>query len=130
VQLRGSEITMRNDTGEELTFPPRFMLLDVQRIYFPWLVQDGELRADGTYEGVVSEEHVVEIVRDGRLVERRFARLDGQPPGSITVRYEWEQADWLGPSRAVLDNGWFGYQLAIATLAETRLAPEQESREP
>jgi hypothetical protein len=127
VVLRGQAISLRNETDRELPFPPRFMLLDVQRVSFPWLAADGAVRADGTYEGVVDEERVVETVRGGRLVERRFTRLDGRPQGTITVRYEWGQPDWLGPTRAVLENGWFGYGLAIDTLAETRLPPEDDA---
>jgi hypothetical protein len=99
------------------------MLLDVQRVYFPWLAEDAATRGDGEYAGVVGEERVVESVRGGRLVERRFTRVDGRPAGTIAVRYEWGRDDWHGPSRAVLENGWFGYGLAIDTLAETRLPP-------
>jgi hypothetical protein len=130
VQLAGLEISLRNETDQELPFPPRFMLLDVQRTYFPWLAHDGQVRADGDYEGVVADERVLESVRDGRLVQRRFTRLDGRPAGEIRVRYEWGRDDWRGPSRAVLENGWFGYRLEIDTLAETLLAPADDPLAP
>jgi hypothetical protein len=123
IQMRGPHISSRNETDEDMPFPPRFMLLDVQRVFFPWLAEDGAAREDGLYEGNIEGERVVETVRGGRLVERCFSRLDGRPEGEITIRYEWGQEAWKGPSRAVLDNGWFGYGLAIETLAETELPP-------
>jgi hypothetical protein len=123
VRLDGLEISVHNPAGEELPFPPRFLLLDVQRTFYPWLAQGATEREDGTYEGVVGGERVVEVVRDGRLVERRFTREDGRPEGVLAVRYEWAHDDWRGPSRAVLDNGWFGYRLDIVTVDETALPP-------
>ena len=114
----GIRVEQRGD--ERLGVPPRFVLLDVQRTFFPWL---GEAAADGERAGRVADEEVRERWRDGRLVERTFARVDGEPAGEIAITYEWGRADWAAPTRAVLDNGWFGYRLTIDTHAETRLAP-------
>lgn len=114
IALRDSGIEFHNETGQELPFPPRFILLDVQRVFYPWL-------PEGQHEGLVGGERVVEVVVDGRLAERRFTRLDGQPAGTITIRYEWGPDEWTAPVRAELDNGWFGYRLTVVTLAETRL---------
>ena len=50
-----------------------------------------------------------------------FERLDQQPQGMITIHYEWGQAEWALPTRTVLNNGWFGYELTIVTHSETRL---------
>jgi hypothetical protein len=130
VRLHGLEISKSDPAGEELPFPPRFLLLDVQRTFYPWLAEDGAARGDGTFEGVVAGERVVEVVRDGRLVERRFTREDGEPQGVIRVAYEWAHDGWRGPSRAVLDNGWFGYRLDIVTLAETPLPPADAADAP
>ena len=104
---------------DPLVFPPRFILLDVQRVFYPWL---GEPVDNGERVGNVDGERVRETWQGGRLQQRSFTRNDGTPPGDITIRYAWDRADWQAPTRAVLDNGWFGYSLTIETHSETRLA--------
>ena len=123
ITLRGTTIEMQNNGPEELPFPPRFILLDVQRAFYPWLPGSGGARSDGQHEAIVDGEHVVESWLDGRLMERRFARVDGQPRGTIAIRYQWDRADWIAPVRTVMDNGWFGYRLTVETLEETLLEP-------
>ena len=122
VELRGDAITHHAPAGEELPFPPRFLLLDVERVFFPWLA--AEPASDGERAAVVGEERVVEQVQGGRVRERRFTRLDGRPRGTIVVRYDWSEGDGAAASQAELDNGWFGYRLSIRTLQETPLPPE------
>ncbi|MFO1076620.1 MAG: DUF3261 domain-containing protein [Planctomycetota bacterium] len=113
--LQDGAIAVTNNTAMELPFPPRFILLDVQRAFYPWLAGDSD-------DGVVDGEHVVQRRDDrGRLVERRFRRVEGPPAGEIVVRYEWGNPEWAAPTRAELDNGWFGYRLTVDTHAETRL---------
>jgi hypothetical protein len=118
---RGEELEYRNESGEELPVPPRFILLDIQRAFFPWLAETGAPRADGEHAGVMGDERVVEVVAGGRLLERRFTRLRGPPDGAIAIRYEWGPDGAVAPARAVLDNGWFGYRLTIDTQRETLL---------
>ncbi|MCB9877039.1 MAG: DUF3261 domain-containing protein [Planctomycetes bacterium] len=105
---------------EQMVIPPRFILLDVQRAFYPWLPA-------GTLEGDVGDEHVTER-RDGdRLLERTFVRRSGEPAGAITVTCSWSADRSVdgevhhAPGRVVLDNGWFGYRLTIDTIAETLL---------
>lgn len=118
---RGKDVSFENHTDLHLPFPPRFVLLDVQRAFFPWLPADAA--ADGERTAVVGGEQIVEVLAAGRLVERRFTRLDGKPAGTIVVRYEWAPDDTgrVAPKRTVLDNGWFGYRMTVDTHAETRL---------
>lgn len=123
VLLKGEEIEFRNETGEPMPFPPRFIVLDVQRTFFPWVFGPEGAPQDGEHDGRIGEEQVREVWKAGRLVERRFTRGDGQPDGTIAIRYEWDNADWWAPTRAILDNGWFGYRLTVDTLEETRLPP-------
>ena len=125
--VRGERFEFENRTDDELPIPPRFMLLDAQRVFFPWLALPGGALDDGEHEGLIAGERVVERWQDGRLMERRFTRTDGQPPGEITIRYAWERPGWIGPTRATVDNSWFGYGLVIETLEETRLAPASAS---
>lgn len=130
VLLRGEEIEVQNRGGEALPFPARFVLLDVQRVYFPWLSDDGGARPDGVYTGTMGDEQIEEVVREGRLRERRFTRLDGHPAGTIRIEYTWGQDGWLGPTRASLENGWFGYRLTLETLRETRLPDPSPAPDP
>lgn len=122
----GRELATNLAAGLELPIPPRFVMLDVQRAFFPWGPVD-LTRADGETMCEVEGERVRELVRDGRVVRRTFERLDGRPAGVIAVELEWGNAQWLAPTRAVLDNGWLGYRLEITTHAETRLARDSES---
>lgn len=119
--LNGTEVELQNPTDQELPFPPRFILLDVQRTFYPWL--EPAIGGDGARYGTVGDERVQELWRDGRLLERRFTRLDGEPAGAITITYDWRgvEAQRVAPMRAVLDNGWFDYRLAVDTHTETRL---------
>jgi hypothetical protein len=129
----GFAIVWRNGTlelvdrmPEELPFPPRFVLLDVQRAFYPWLTP-ASAPPDGVRTGVVYGERIRETWRAGELVERTFERVDGIPAGVISIRYQREHADWIAASRVVLENGWFGYRLEIETHAETRLEPASDS---
>ena len=129
-------IDVVNNIPEQMVIPPRFILLDVQRAFFPWFdddMQDGERSADR------DGERITERWADGRLRERTFTRLDGARDGTIRISYRWtrsgdadpewadpERADpeWALPPHAVLDNAWFGYRLTIDTSSETRLPTE------
>ncbi len=121
--LSGTAIELQNPSGQELPFPARFILLDVQRAFYPWI----PAITDGDTEAVVDGELVHETWREGRLRERSFRRIDNQPAGIIVVRYEWAHADWFGPSHVELDNAWFGYRLSVETQGETLLAGNGES---
>lgn len=110
-----------SERPEGLPFPPRFILLDVQRALYPWLPEGTGPRADGDHAGDVDDEHVVEVWSAGRLLERRFTRLDGAPAGTILVRYQGGLALGAMPPRLTLENGWFGYQLEVETLEQVLL---------
>jgi hypothetical protein len=105
--------------GREPPFPPRYVLLDVQRTLLPQL-GDGPL-ADGEHRGERAGEVIRERWLGGRLLERRFARRGGRPAGEIVLAYEGGMAPGEAPSRVVLDNGWLGYRLVITTLSSQDL---------
>ncbi len=128
IVLQDGTVELTNKLPNEFPFPPRYVLLDVQRTFYPWLPDSNGARADGTHENVVDGERVVETWSAGRLLERQFNRLDASPPGQLTVRYTYDQPDWSAPSFAVLDNSWFGYRLEIDTHAETFLETEDGSQ--
>jgi hypothetical protein len=122
MQLQDGAMALQNHTDMAVPFPPRFVVLDVQRVFFPWLPAAPELE-HGEREGIAHGERIAERFVAGRLVERRFTRLDGAPAGSITVRYDWRDSEpgRRAPRRAELEHGWFGYRLVIDTHTETAL---------
>lgn len=97
----------------KLPFPPRFMLLDVNRVLF--LGIEGAPLVDGTHSGAVGEERVTEVWQGGALLERRFSRKDG-PAGEIVISFEGGMRDGKLPQRVRLVNGWFGYSIVIDTV--------------
>ena len=120
LRFDGVDTLVENNTDDELPIPARYVLLDVQRVLYPRIpnvtgVVDGEVTA------VSGEERVGERYVGGRLVERRFERTDATPAGAIVVRYEYGEDEWFAPTRALLDNGWFGYRLEVVTHEETLL---------
>lgn len=121
IRWDGHAVQFQNDSGMEMPFSPRFVLLDVQRVFLPWLPAGGV--ADGARSGEVDGERVTERWVGGRLQERRFERLDGRPAGSITVTYRWGEGAELAPVYAELRNDWFGYRMLVDTFREVRLPP-------
>lgn len=119
VRLHDGEVELDNRSPEKMPFDPRYIMLDVQRVFFPWI--PGEPPRDGERHHARDGEQVTERWAGGQLVERRFTRDDGLPPGEIVVRYEGWKDGQDAPTRAVLDNGWFGYTLTIETLVQQRI---------
>lgn len=114
-QQRGGQVESKVMAPEgKLPFPPRFMLLDINRVLYLGL--PGAPLADGRHEGTVGEERVVEVWQDGALVERRFSRVDGKPAGEIVIAFEGGMRDGKLPARVRLENGWFGYAIVIDTV--------------
>ena len=105
----GQEVTFESFMPRELPFPPRYILQDIHRAWF--------ISAGG---GVVEQdgERMEERLQGGKVVERTYRRLDGQPEGTISVRYEGGMEPGAPltaapPSRVVMENGWFGYRAVI-----------------
>ena len=115
---RGTEVTFENFMPRELPFPAEYILHDIHRAWFKDAPGEG-----GEMEG----ERVTEQVADGRVTERRYERLDGQPEGAIVVTYEGPgmapgaPITEAPPERVVLDNQWFGYRATIETRNWQRL---------
>lgn len=111
---RGTEVDFESHLPEELPFPPRFMLLDIHRTWFVGLPAPQE---DGEHTETIDGEEIVERWEGGRLRERTFRRIDGEPPGVIRVEYEGGLGTETPPSIVRFDNGWFGYRLILTTLS-------------
>jgi len=120
----GDDVRFESQLPRELPFPPRYMLLDVHRA---WLLGIGEPPlADGEHRAELDGEEIVETWADGRLIERTFRRLDGEPAGLVRITYEGGLSPDLSatpPTRVELDNGWFGYRLVLEGISRRALDP-------
>ncbi len=122
VTQKGADVSFQNYVGTTLPFPPRYMLIDVHRVFFAHGAPDGAQAPASDRTGSSDDEVITEQWREGRLAQRTFSRSDGRPPGKITVDYEWgssEDADH--PRRVTLTNGWYGYRLDITTTSHKKL---------
>ena len=112
------EVDVENRTGRDMPFDARYVLLDVQRTFYPWFESPLD---NGSRTATIAGEQVTEDWEQGRLIRRTFERNDGKPPGTITVTYSGWTPGARAPTRARLDNGWFEYALEINTLAQQTL---------
>lgn len=110
------ELSVENNTGQEMPFDAKFVLLDVQRAFYPWFASPLDSGARTTTR---DGETITETWSGGHLVSREFRRVDARPPGVIQVSYDGWSADARAPKRATLRNGWHGYTLVIETLEQT-----------
>jgi len=124
--LADGKVSFENRTGRDLPFVPERILLDVQRVFYPWIDEAQSPRCSrcdrhGSRDGF----EIVERIGASALEERRFVVRDG-PLGAerrteIVVRYEGWIEDPRVPARAILSNGRFGYELLVETTSATRL---------
>lgn len=120
ISFDGADIRLETRGGVEMPFPARFILLDVQRAFWPWLNEERISSSNERY-GVVAGEQIRETFTGGRLNERVFQRADNVPKGMIRIRYSGWEGERLAPERVVLENGWFGYVLTVETFSEEGL---------
>jgi hypothetical protein len=115
----GTEVTFELLIDRDMPFPPEYMLQDIHRAWLwqarlPWGA--GPAPEDEAPTTEVAGERVSEQWADGALVRRSFARLDGAPPGEISISYVGGHRAGNPAKQVVLDNGWFGYRLEIQTI--------------
>lgn len=125
IEQRGQSIQTRKFIDAESPLPSRFMLIDIHRTFFGGITAEAHAGADHRAGGWIAVEQDGEEVRErhayGKLLERRFRRLDGRPEGEIRIRYGDGFHDLQPPRHVELDNRWFGYRLEIETLERTTL---------
>jgi Protein of unknown function (DUF3261) len=119
LKLQGTQLQVQNNTSQAIPFEPRYVMLDVERVFFPWF--DAPSSTNGERELKRDGELVRETWKGGQLSSRRFKRLDGKPAGEIVITYSNWPRDRDAPARAHLANGWFGYALTIETVEQQRL---------
>jgi len=100
---------------QQLPFPPRFVLHDVQRALLP--VLDSRALGDGEHRQELGDEVVTERWQGRRLRERRFRRRAPPPAGEVVVVYGGEGYVFgEAPGPIEIDNGWLGYRVLLTTL--------------
>jgi hypothetical protein len=117
------ELKVENRTGQKLPFEPAYVVADVERVFFPWLVPapDG---FSGKRGGQLGDVLVTERFEHGRLRERRFTRPTPAGSEQVVVRYlgyAAGQDKHEAPLRAALENQLLGYTLTIENIEQTRL---------
>lgn len=117
LEQHGLEVKFTSYLPREMPFPPRYILYDVERVYFRAL--PGAPLADGEHTAVLDGESVREVWAAGRLLERDFTRPDLK--GRIAITYQPGMAGDISPPLIEIDDGWAGYQLTITTLSEQKL---------
>lgn len=120
LQRDGQPMEFENHANLSVPFDPKNILLDVQRVYYPWFVNSpGE---DGVRQRSIGEEVVFERWKGGKLLERRFrpsrAADDAQ---DISVSYHYDSPPDHVASRAVLNNSRQNYELEIQTFSRQDL---------
>ena len=113
-------VTFDNRSGREMPFRPERILADVQRIFYPW-IEEGSPCLECERREIRAGLEVRERIGARFLEERSFRVVDRPDRGEIVVRYEGWTNGSLAPSRAILRNGWFGYQLIIDTTSAERI---------
>lgn len=113
----GTEVEFTPLIDREIPFPPEYMLQDIHRAWLwharlPW---GDAAPSEPAVTVEVAGERVSEQWGADGLVQRSFARIDGQPPGEIRIEYVGGQRSGHPAKHVVLDNGWFGYRLEIET---------------
>jgi len=142
----GVEASFESFVPQTLPFPPNYILVDVERVFFRWT--DAAPPTDANRQFLHDGEIVTERWQAGRLLRRTFSRdgtspalpergrndertspalpergRNGLPPGQIVIEYDGGMASDGTPARHVsFDNGQFGYHLDITTLTHQNLS--------
>lgn len=112
-------VSFENRSGREMPFQPERILADVQRVFYPWM-KESSLCVKCVRHEIRSGLEVRERI-GARFLEERSFRVVGRPDlGEVVIRYEGWTRGSLAPSRAILRNGWFDYELIIDTMSVER----------
>lgn len=112
-------VRFENRSGREMPFEAERILADVQRVFYPWIETEKRC-TDCEQRVVVAGLKVSQRVGPEHLEERRFEDSSGTRSGEIVVHYQGWMDDGSVPARAVLSNGWYGYELTVVTRSVER----------
>ncbi len=109
----GQDVQIEKFISRELPFDPRFILLDVQRVFMMGL-RDAP-RDDGWHRGRQGGEQIRERWKGGKLFERQYRGRDHDHRGAVLVRYAGGYTPGHRPPPITLNNEPFGYTLQLET---------------
>ncbi len=122
IRQTGTGVSFESFVPQTFPFPPRYILVDVHRVFFAWVLEHDAPPVDGMLEATREDEVVTEHWQGGRLLRRTFRRVDGNPQGQIVVDYDPGMArHGAPPSHVAFANGWYGYRLDIVTVSHQAL---------
>jgi hypothetical protein len=120
----GSDVSFQSFVPQSMPFPPKYILIDVQRVFFAWADEgrNGGRPPDGDRSVERDGEIETEHWEGGTLRRRTFRHVEGGLPGEIAIDFgdPGMSADGTPPAHLAFANGWYGYRLEIATLSHTR----------
>jgi hypothetical protein len=112
----GVDVTFESFVPQELPFPPRYILLDVHRVFFDGVAPGPQALDDGMHDATRDGEQITERWQGGRLWQRRIRRVNADPAGEIVIDYDAGMpAGGPPPAHVGFANGWYGYRLDITT---------------
>jgi len=122
LKQKGMDVSFESYVPQEMPFPPKYVLFDVQRVFIASPPSDAGTPPDGTVETTRDAEVMTEVWKDGRLQQRRFRRASGDPKGEIVIDYDGGMVPGAAPPAHIrFANGWYGYSLDITTVSHQPL---------
>jgi hypothetical protein len=115
LRQRGSEVEVEALPARVLAVEPITLLRELHRMRF---LSVPTPPAGAPFVIVRQGTEISERWQEASLRERRFRRLDEQPAGVVTIRFEAPGPGEEGLERISIDNGWCGYRAEIVTLVE------------
>jgi hypothetical protein len=117
----GRPIEVEHHPSVTFAFDPRYVLVDVQRAFYPWI--KGVPPQNGQRTAELDGESIVEVWQNGALQVREFHRLQDPKDRGIRIAYSKTAPNTDVAGQTVLTNDRLGYTLEIETLSQTRLTP-------
>jgi hypothetical protein len=118
----GLDVSFESFVPQELPFPPSYILLDVERVFFGGVAPAGQALPDGSHEAPRDAEIVSETWQGGLLKQRRFRKASGQPAGDVVIDYgPGMPPGGPPPEKITYSSGWYGYRLEIVTVGHQAL---------
>lgn len=111
---RGRTIEFAQGAGPALPFSPRYILVDVHRVFFKALPRSRGAGDSGIMRGELDGEHVEERWEGGELRTRSFTRPGSALSGAVRVEYGAGcRVERCQPGSVTVHNEWFDYTLSI-----------------